>query len=366
MATLQLQSLTKRYGDFLAIPGIDLDIADGEFLVLVGPSGCGKSTLLRMVAGLEEVSAGDIVLDGAVMTHSAPRDRDVAMVFQDYALYPHMSIEDNISFGLRMRGANHEQIEQRVAEISKMLGIEHLIHRKPRQLSGGQRQRVALGRAMARQPKVFLFDEPLSNLDAKLRMEMRTEIKRLQRSLETTSIYVTHDQIEAMTLADRIVILDSGVVQQIGKPEELYNAPVNIFVAAFFGSPPMNLIEGIARATDEGFVFTLGDALSLPLPQVLRDQLSDGQKLILGLRPEHIYITGDKLQSGLRIQVKIELVEPQGADTVFVIRLDGKEILGRVEASEAPQESAVTDIALDVSKLHLFDAESGQRIDRVQ
>lgn len=362
MATLSLSEVRKDYGNFTAIPKIDLEIEDGELLVLVGPSGCGKSTLLRMIAGLEPVTDGDVFLDGDVVTYAAPRDRDVAMVFQDYALYPHMTIEDNIGFGLKMRGASRADIDTRVGEIARVLGIEHLLHRRPAQLSGGQRQRVALGRAMARSPKVFLFDEPLSNLDAKLRGEMRTEIKRFQRSLATTSIYVTHDQIEAMTLADRIVIMDHGVVQQTGTPDDLYNRPANTFVAAFFGSPPMNLITGQAASNGGTKVVQLGE-ISIQLADDIAPALEAGQELVAGIRPEDVTILDRAAGDLATFETRVELVEPQGSDSVFVFTLGGSEMLGRVDASMTPDEKARITIGIDACKLHLFDAETGFRIE---
>ena len=352
MATLSLRELTKRYGSFLAIPRIDLEVGDGELLVLVGPSGCGKSTLLRMIAGLEEVTGGDVLLDGCIVTHAAPRERDVAMVFQDYALYPHMSVADNLGFGLRMRGAPAARIDARVDEIAGLLGIDHLLDRRPGQLSGGQRQRVALGRAMAREPKLFLFDEPLSNLDAKLRGEMRTEIKRMQRRVGTTSVYVTHDQIEAMTLADRIVVMREGVIQQIGPPAEVYGRPANAFVAAFFGSPPMNLVPVVAGG---GSVALAGHPVA-PAPGGL-----DGRALTLGVRPEDLALR----PPGKGVPARVELVEPQGADTVVVVRVGEAELLARVDGASGPREGEAVALAFDPARLHLFDTETSARIEGV-
>src|SRR5438093_1385599 len=290
MAQVSLRKVVKRFDDTEAVRGIDLDIADKEFVVLVGPSGCGKSTTLRMIAGLEEISAGEIAVDGEVVNDVPPKDRDMAMVFQNYALYPHMTVYENMSFGLRLKRYPKEEIARRVQEAARILDITELLDRKPRQLSGGQRQRVAMGRAIVRNPKVFLFDEPLSNLDAKLRVQMRTEIKRVHQKVRTTTVYVTHDQVEAMTLADRVVVMNRGRIEQIGPPNELYHAPKTRFVAGFIGSPAMNFLPARLEQNGEGLLLRLSHELAFPVPpnHSARYRASAGQDLIFGLRPKHI------------------------------------------------------------------------------
>ena len=308
MASVEIRDVRKAYGATAVIHGVNVDIKDGEFVVLVGPSGCGKSTLLRMIAGLENITGGQISIGGRVVNDVPPKERDIAMVFQNYALYPHMTVYDNMGFSLKLRKADKAEIEKRVSQAADILGLKPLLERYPRQLSGGQRQRVAMGRAIVRNPQVFLFDEPLSNLDAKLRVAMRTEIKELHQRLKTTTVYVTHDQIEAMTLGSRIAVMKGGVLQQIGTPDEIYRTPVNTYVAGFIGSPTMNFIDGrIERqGAQSRFVFT-GGALELPCP--------DTPEATLGQRPEHIHLSDDAPWRG-----EVVLVEPTGADTYVVVK----------------------------------------------
>jgi multiple sugar transport system ATP-binding protein len=350
MAPVSLRNVMKSYGDAAVIHGVSVDIADGEFVVLVGPSGCGKSTLLRMIAGLEAITSGEIEIDDRVVNELEPKDRDIAMVFQNYALYPHMSVEKNMGFSLEHRGGSKAEIAERVSWAAEILGLTQLLKRLPRQLSGGQRQRVAMGRAIVRDPKVFLFDEPLSNLDAKLRVVMRGEIKTLHQRLKTTTVYVTHDQVEAMTMADKIVVMNAGKVEQIGAPLELFDRPVNLFVAGFIGSPAMNFIPG--RIEDSAFIATDGSLLPLP-PGA---PTTDGRPLIYGVRPEHFEIAGE----GLRLDVS--LVEPMGSDTQITGSAGTEQVVAvfhkRVRA--APGETLHLRPLLD--EAHLFDASSGDRL----
>jgi sn-glycerol 3-phosphate transport system ATP-binding protein len=351
MAAVTLKQVKKSFGATAVIHGIDLSIADGEFLVLVGPSGCGKSTLLRMVAGLEETTSGEISIAGRPVNNLEPKDRDIAMVFQNYALYPHMSVFDNMAYGLRIRGLDKAEIDRRVKKAAESLQLALLLERKPRQLSGGQRQRVAMGRAIVRDPKVFLFDEPLSNLDAKLRVQMRVEIKRLQRSLGVTSIYVTHDQVEAMTLADRLVVMNAGRAEQIGTPMELYNRPATLFVAGFIGSPAMNLIPATAA----------GNALELPGGRKLRLDWPASGDVTVGIRPEHLTAAkgGDAA-----LPLRVELIEPLGAETLVYGRLsgDGAELTARVHGEAALEPGATLNLTVEPRHLHLFDRASGARL----
>jgi multiple sugar transport system ATP-binding protein len=355
MASVTLEKVQKNYGTFRVLSAVDLEITDGEFVVLVGPSGCGKSTLLRMIAGLEEVSAGEIRIGERMVNDVAPKDRDIAMVFQSYALYPHMNVADNMGFSLALRKTAREKIGERVSRAAERLGLDGFVDRLPRQLSGGQRQRVAMGRAIVRDPKVFLFDEPLSNLDAKLRVHMRAEIKALHQQLKTTSIYVTHDQIEAMTMADRIVVMHDGVVQQVGAPLELYDHPANIFVAGFIGSPGMNFLPAAVRRDGDKSVAILADGQSLPIPAGLA--VRNGDEVTIGLRPEHL-----KLTAHGGISAEIEIVEPLGLSTQFYARLAGQQIcifaMGRVSVSPGDQVTLST----EASDLHLFDPATGERI----
>ena len=349
MAEVTIRSLKKAYGAVQVVHGLDLDIPDGEFVVLVGPSGCGKSTLLRMIAGLEEVTSGDVMIGERRVNNLPPSERDIAMVFQNYALYPHKTVGANMGFALKMRGMPKEEIAEKVARAAEILGLTPYLDRFPRALSGGQRQRVAMGRAIVRDPQVFLFDEPLSNLDAKLRVQMRTEIRELHQRLKTTTVYVTHDQIEAMTMADRIVVLQGGRIEQVGAPLELYDRPVNTFVAGFIGSPSMNLLPGVVKA---GAV-EVGGAV-LPLPKGM--SAADGREVTYGIRPEHLGI-GTKGITG-----KVAVVEPTGSETHVVVRVAGREMVAmfRDRVTLRPGDEVV--LAPDPDKVHLFDRTSGVRL----
>ena len=350
MATVTLDGLRKSYGAREVVHGVSCAVGDGELVVVVGPSGCGKSTLLRMVAGLEAVSAGTVAIDGRVINGVEPKDRDIAMVFQNYALYPHMSVYNNMAYGLRMRRMDRALIRTRVERAAAILQIEGLLERKPRQLSGGQRQRVAMGRAIVRDPKVFLFDEPLSNLDAQLRVQMRVELKRLQQELGTTSIYVTHDQVEAMTLADRLVVMNAGTVDQIGPPLDLYERPATAFVAGFIGSPAMNLIAG--RIEPRGVA--IGDLL-LESGGATGEL---GRQVTVGLRPEHLKFAADG-----PIPLRTELLERLGADTIVHGRLaDGTRLVARAAGTLALRLGDTVRLSVAPEHIHLFDAESGRRL----
>src|SRR5579872_6742546 len=351
MATLTLDNIKKSYGDREVVHGVSCAVADGELVVVVGPSGCGKSTLLRIVAGLETVTAGSVAIDGRVVNNIEPKDRDIAMVFQNYALYPHMSCFDNMAYGLRMRGMGRDAIRMRVERAAATLQLEGLLERKPRQLSGGQRQRVAMGRAIVRDPKVFLFDEPLSNLDAQLRVQMRVEIKRLQQELGTTSLYVTHDQVEAMTLADRLIVMNAGDADQIGPPLDLYERPATAFVAGFIGSPAMNLIEG--RLDASGVV--VGNCV-LPCAPPGGEA---GRGVTVGLRPEHLELAGDG-----PIPLTVELLERLGADTIVHGRLDGDGVIltARAAGTINPPLGEVLRFAVRPEHVHLFDEATGARL----
>jgi len=353
LSTVEIRSVHKSFGTLEVIHGVDVDIADGEFVILVGPSGCGKSTLLRMIAGLEEITAGDILIGERVMNDVSAKDRNIAMVFQNYALYPHMTVAQNMSFSLRLRRAPKEEINRRVKQAAEILGLTELVNRHPRQLSGGQRQRVAMGRAIVRDPEVFLFDEPLSNLDAKLRVAMRAEIKELHQRLKTTTIYVTHDQIEAMTMADRIVVMHDGIVEQIGTPLDLYDNPRNVFVAGFIGSPAMNLMQGRVKTngrasfeTDDGFVLPLASA----------PPNSDGRPLLCGIRPEHVSIDAEG------VAAEVVVVEPTGSETQVVARHGEQEItcLFRERITARPGENI--QISANPAFVHLFDPDTGNRL----
>lgn len=360
---LSIRGLFKNYGATEILKDINVEIEKGDFLVLVGPSGCGKSTLLNCIAGLEPISGGVIEIAGRDMTRVAPRDRDIAMVFQSYALYPTMSVAKNITFGMQVRGVDRATQSAKLAEVARQLQIDHLLDRKPAQLSGGQRQRVAMGRALVRDPALFLFDEPLSNLDAKLRVEMRTEIKRLHQTLGASMVYVTHDQIEAMTLATKIVVMKGGVIQQIGTPADIYARPANTFVADFMGSPAMNLIPARTRRASGGAVIVITRADGAPL------ELHDARAadlpgdIILGLRPEDIGEAGQRngplVQTG---QCQVDVVEPAGADTYVLTRLGGKGVTARLGAETAARAGATLDLAFDLGKASYFNPESGLRI----
>jgi multiple sugar transport system ATP-binding protein len=349
MASITIDSLGKSYGTYGVLHGVNLDIRDGEFIVLVGPSGCGKSTLLRMIAGLEDVTSGEIRIDGDRVNERHPKDRDIAMVFQSYALYPHMSVARNMSYSMRLRKASKEKIEAAVAGAASKLGLEPYLERRPKALSGGQRQRVAMGRAIVRQPKAFLFDEPLSNLDARLREQMRAEIKKMHGDLKATSIYVTHDQIEAMTLADRIVAMHAGVVQQVGSPLELYDRPANLFVAGFIGSPGMNFFEGTRHP--DGVRLADGTLLKMQLPAVAGDESG----ITMGIRPEHVELSADGHAA------TVELVEPTGFGIILHLSLNGLpfKVFTSDRAYLAP--GSHVSVSLPPNHLHFFDAH-GQRI----
>jgi multiple sugar transport system ATP-binding protein len=355
MAAVTVTGVQKWFGTTHVIRGVDITIADGEFCVLVGPSGCGKSTLLRMIAGLEEITHGEVAIGGRVVNRVAPKERDIAMVFQNYALYPHMTVRDNMSFALKLAKMSQADIDAHVKKAADILSLAPYLDRYPRQLSGGQRQRVAMGRAIVRDPQVFLFDEPLSNLDAKLRVQMRTEIRELHQRLKTTSIYVTHDQIEAMTMADRIVVMKDGIVEQTGDPLQLYDYPVNVFVAGFIGSPAMNMIPGTARVAGGKAHVDFADGASLPLPTNAR--ADDGQPVLYGIRPEHCALTG---AGGLPVEVVV--VEPTGADTQLYCRFNGQEVTAMVRDRVECRPGERIALTPDLPRAHLFDAGSGVRL----
>ena len=363
MSEVTLTNVVKAYGDNQVIHGIDLAIGSGEFVVFVGPSGCGKSTLLRMIAGLEEITGGQIAIGGTVVNDLPPRSRDIAMVFQDYALYPHKTVFENMAFGLRLRKRPESEIRARVAEAANILQIDHLMQRRPRELSGGQRQRVAMGRAIVRKPKAFLFDEPLSNLDALLRAEMRVEIKKLHQQLRNTIVYVTHDQVEAMTLADRIVVLQAGKLIQYDTPDGIYNRPAAQFVAGFTGSPPMNFLP--ARVGEGGKSLRLPGALDLPVPaaQVAQAAPHGGREVVFGLRPEHITSARGGEPSATIVEGRVMLVEPLGSDTLALIRFgrepDGGEMTGRFAPDAALRVGQSMPVALALEHYHLFDPRTG-------
>jgi multiple sugar transport system ATP-binding protein len=366
MAGVRISGLHKRFAGVHAVRGIDLDIPDGEFTVLVGPSGCGKSTLLRTIAGLEDADAGTVAIGDEIVNGVRPRDRDVAMVFQDYALYPHMTVFGNISLSLRARGRPKAEIETRVARVADLLGIVNLLGRYPRQLSGGQRQRVAIGRAIVRNPRVFLFDEPLSNLDAQLRDEMRGEIKRLHQDISTTMIYVTHDQIEAMTLADRIVLMRDGWIEQQGAPLDLYEQPATMFVAGFLGSPQMNFLRGrIVRSADSAALRFDGEDTPLLLPSGReRKSLSDGAEVAVGLRPEHARrgVGVEPVPGVVRIEATIELVQPTGSRSYATFRLAGQPLLAELQAHDVSRPGERIPIDLDLRRAAIFDPQSGKAL----
>jgi multiple sugar transport system ATP-binding protein len=362
MAEVVLRNVTKRFDNVEAVRSINLHIEDNEFVVLVGPSGCGKSTTLRMVAGLEEVTSGDILIGGDVVNDLPPKDRDIAMVFQNYALYPHMSVFENMSFGLKLRRFPKDEIKKRVDHAARILDITELLDRKPRALSGGQRQRVAMGRAIVRNPKVFLFDEPLSNLDAKLRVQMRTEIKRVHQMVKTTTVYVTHDQVEAMTLADRVVVMNGGLIEQIATPQELYHHPKTRFVAGFIGSPAMNFMHCRLEGNGAGLRVRISDAVSLPVPSshVTRYQGLTGKELIFGLRPEHITEPRRGAGEGIsEFSLTLDVVEPMGMETIVFFRVDGQEICGRVDPDSAAGPGETMRLSANMDHMHLIDPATG-------
>jgi sn-glycerol 3-phosphate transport system ATP-binding protein len=353
MADIRLTDVKKSYQKLQVIHGVDVTIAEGEFIVIVGPSGCGKSTLLRMIAGLEQITAGEIAIGGRVVNNVEPKDRNIAMVFQNYALYPHMSVYENMSYGLRIRRMPPAEINERVQRAAKILELAPYLDRKPKQLSGGQRQRVAMGRAIVREPAAFLFDEPLSNLDAKLRVQMRLEIQKLHRQLRTTSIFVTHDQVEAMTLADRMIVMNAGIVEQIGRPIEVYQDPASLFVAGFIGSPAMNFLPGkrVGDAVD------VGGAVSVPLPAELRSVAGEG--ITIGIRPEH-FVPGDGGAPVFRF--KVDTVEALGADSMVHGEFGGGTVVARVDGHMTPEPGTPLTFSVMPGKLYFFDTATGKRL----
>ncbi|MGB8956636.1 MAG: sn-glycerol-3-phosphate ABC transporter ATP-binding protein UgpC [Tumebacillaceae bacterium] len=368
MARVQLKHVYKRYtGDVVAVKDFDLDIQDKEFLVMVGPSGCGKSTTLRMIAGLEEISDGELWIGDRLVNDVHPKDRDIAMVFQNYALYPHMNIYDNMAFGLKLRKVDKKEIDRRVREAAKILDIEHLLDRKPKALSGGQRQRVALGRAIVREPQVFLMDEPLSNLDAKLRVQMRAEIAKLHKRLATTVIYVTHDQTEAMTMGDRIVVMKDGIVQQVGTPQEIYSHPKNMFVASFIGSPSMNFIRG-SLTEEGGAVLFRSEGVNVKLPEgrtaALRDAGVIGKAVVLGIRPENMHDEPMVMDTfpDAQFTAAVEVVEHLGAESYVYLNLKGQSLVARVAARTDVKSLNNISLALDINKIHIFNADTEETI----
>ena len=359
MASVSISNVQKAYGATRVIHGVDVDINDGEFVVLVGPSGCGKSTLLRMIAGLETISGGDIAIGSRVVNDMPPKQRDIAMVFQSYALYPHKNVAQNMGYALKLAGRPKAEIDKRVREAAEILDLTKLLDRKPAHLSGGQRQRVAMGRAIVRDPKVFLFDEPLSNLDAKLRVQMRSEIKQNHQRLKTTTVYVTHDQIEAMTMADRIVVMNDGIVEQAGRPLDLYDRPANIFVAGFLGSPAMNLIRGRIEGEGGSPFLKAADGSRLPLPTTIPGAVT-GKDIILGIRPEHLSPAAPG--SEFSFATRLVVTEPTGAETMLATRLGNNDITALVrDRMDAMPGSDIT-LALSPQRLHVFDAASGKRL----
>jgi multiple sugar transport system ATP-binding protein len=363
MSTLTITDLRKSFGAVEVLKDINLEAKTGEFVALVGPSGCGKSTLLAMIAGLERVTTGEIRIDGRLVNEVAPKDRDIAMVFQSYALYPTMSVRQNMAFGMESRGVPRSEQDAAIARVAGLLQIEPLLSRKPSQLSGGQRQRVAMGRALVRDPKLFLFDEPLSNLDAKLRVEMRTEIKKLHQRVGKTTVYVTHDQIEAMTLASRIAVMFKGVLQQFDEPRVIYERPVNMFVAGFMGSPSMNFLPGVVRKSAGKPVIVIdiggGTQAELPVSPGISLAKAEGEAIIAGIRPEHFSVghraRQDRDAALGAFSAPVEVVEPTGSETMVVLRAAGKEIVARYEPDDAPSVGTMAQLMVDMSKVSLFD-----------
>ncbi|KQQ57387.1 sugar ABC transporter ATP-binding protein [Pseudomonas sp. Leaf129] len=365
MATLELRNVNKTYGPGLpdTLKNIELSIKDGEFLILVGPSGCGKSTLMNCIAGLESITGGAIMIGDQDVSGMSPKDRDIAMVFQSYALYPTMSVRENIEFGLKIRKMPQSAIDEEVARVAKLLQIEHLLNRKPGQLSGGQQQRVAMGRALARRPKIYLFDEPLSNLDAKLRVEMRTEMKLMHQRLKTTTVYVTHDQIEAMTLGDKVAVMKDGIIQQFGTPQQIYNDPANLFVASFIGSPPMNFIP-LRLTRQDGRLVALLDSgqARCELPLGITDAGLEDREIILGIRPEQIALASEQTTGLPVLRAEVQITEPTGPDTLVFVTVNQTKVCCRLAPDDAPTPGATLNLLLDPSKVLLFDAASGARL----
>jgi multiple sugar transport system ATP-binding protein len=364
MAQVSIRKVVKAYeGGVQAVKGIDLEIEDHEFVVLVGPSGCGKSTTLRMIAGLEEITAGEIAIGGKVVNDIPPRDRDIAMVFQNYALYPHMSVFENMAFGLTLRKFPKEEIKRRVDNAARILDITSLLERKPKALSGGQRQRVAMGRAIVRDPKVFLFDEPLSNLDAKLRVQMRTEIKKVHQTVKTTTVYVTHDQVEAMTLADRVVVMNHGVIEQVGPPQELYHRPATRFVAGFIGSPAMNFIPARIENGSGALRVNLPDGivLNVPADRTRRYEAMAGKEVLFGIRPEHLTEPKNLDRDNIALfDLTPEVLEPMGMETLVHLRMQGAEICSRIDPTTPAEPGRPLQVAADLNHMHIIDPVSGK------
>ena len=363
MATVTFEHVNKQYGDFLAVNDLDLEIGDAEFMVLVGPSGCGKTTSLRMIAGLEEITSGTLRIGDRVVNDVPPKDRDIAMVFQSYALYPHMSVRENLAFGLKLRKTPKAEIERRVNEAAETIQLQKLLDRKPKELSGGQRQRVALGRAIVREPSVFLMDEPLSNLDAKLRVQTRAEIARLHQRLETTMVYVTHDQVEAMTMGTRIAVMNEGLLQQVGTPQSLYDEPINRFVAGFIGSPSMNFVDVTVEGSAETARLVGPGDWSLPTPPRLRRIAGDiaGKKLVAGFRPEHLEI-GEMGSESATFQARAEVVEYLGNEELLHVSAANQDVVAIVSSEHRVRPGDVLKLTLPLSKLHLFDSETGEAL----
>jgi len=365
MAQVALRNIVKHFDKTPAVQGIDLDIADRDFVVLVGPSGCGKTTTLRMIAGLEDATAGEIFIGDQLVNDVPPKDRDIAMVFQNYALYPHMTVFENMSFGLRLRKFPKADIKERVEAAAKILDISNLLDRRPKQLSGGQRQRVAMGRAIVRNPKVFLFDEPLSNLDAKLRVQMRTEIKKVHQKVTTTTVYVTHDQIEAMTLADQVVIMNFGRIEQLGTPHEVYHHPKTRFVAGFIGSPAMNFIDCRLVENNGDLSVVLSDRLSFPIPASRKARYAPyaGRELVFGLRPEHFIEKRSEIPPEAAVfDAQLDVVEPMGMETMVYFIINGVEVCGRVAPQSAGNAGEIMPIVADLNQMHLIDPRTDQVI----
>jgi len=362
MATVTFDHVSKLYGEFRAVNDLSLQIGDGEFMVLVGPSGCGKTTSLRMIAGLEEITSGELRIGDRVVNDVAPKDRDIAMVFQSYALYPHMTVRDNLAFGLKLRKVPKAEIERRVKEAAATIQLDNLLDRKPKELSGGQRQRVALGRAIVREPAVFLMDEPLSNLDAKLRVQTRAEIARLHQRLGTTIVYVTHDQVEAMTMGSRIAVMDQGILQQVGTPQTLYDTPVNRFVAGFIGSPAMNFVDVTVEGAGESARLAGPPGWNLPLPDRLRDAAgASGRRLVVGFRPEHLDIGGASATAG-SFSARADVVEYLGNEELLHLSTADKDVVAIVNSSHGVKTGDTVSLAIPLDKLHLFDPDSGESL----
>src|SRR5919198_2986787 len=366
MGTVRLDHVYKRFGDVVAVNDLSLEVRDEEFLVFVGPSGCGKTTALRMIAGLEEQTSGDIYIGDRLVNDVPPKDRDIAMVFQNYALYPHMDVTQNLAFGLKLRHVAKSEIGRRIAEGARMLGLERLLKRKPRELSGGQRQRVALGRAIVREPQVFLMDEPLSNLDAKLRVQTRAELIKLHQRLQTTTVYVTHDQVEAMTMGHRIAVLRDGVLQQLDTPQALYEHPANRFVAEFIGSPAMNIVAGRLVPEGDGELWARSDGLAVRVPAQMRAKLASGagREVLIGIRPEHIHHPAEMsgATDGRAVNAGVSVVEPLGSEVFAYITVGTHELIARMDAAHQPRPGENLQVVLDTDRLHIFDPQTEQAL----